>query len=129
MSYDIYLVDPVTKQTLKTDVPYHSRGGIYAISGTTEMWLNITYNDAKWYYREDVFGKEGIRSLYGMSGAESIPVLDKAINGLLNAPDDFVEIDKNNVSYWTPTKENALRPLYQLKAMAKTRPDGMWDGD
>ena len=31
--------------------------------------------------------------------------------------------------YWTPTKENAIRPLYQLLAFAQMRPDGIWAGD
>ena len=32
-------------------------------------------------------------------------------------------------SYWCPTRANALRPLYQLIALAQIRPDGVWDGD
>lgn len=31
--------------------------------------------------------------------------------------------------YWMPTRDNAIRPLYQLVAMAMIRPDGVWDGD
>ena len=31
--------------------------------------------------------------------------------------------------YWKATAANALRPLHQLIAMAKLRPDGVWDGD
>lgn len=31
--------------------------------------------------------------------------------------------------YWKSTAANALRPLHQLIAMAKLRPDGIWDGD
>jgi hypothetical protein len=31
--------------------------------------------------------------------------------------------------YWEATAANAIRPLYQLIAMAKLRPDGVWDGD
>ena len=27
------------------------------------------------------------------------------------------------------TAANAIRPLYQLMAMAQLRPDGVWDGD
>ena len=32
-------------------------------------------------------------------------------------------------NYWDDTAANAIRPLYQLIAMAKMRPDGIWDGD
>ena len=34
-----------------------------------------------------------------------------------------------NENYWTDTAGNAIRPLYQLLAFAKLRPDGIWDGD
>lgn len=51
MSYDIYLTDPVTHEPLELEATHHMRGGTYAMSGTTEAWLNITYNYADWYYR------------------------------------------------------------------------------
>ena len=41
MSYDIRLVDPVTKEPLHTKVNHDMRGGMYAMGGTTELWLNI----------------------------------------------------------------------------------------
>jgi len=31
--------------------------------------------------------------------------------------------------YWEDTAGNSVKPLYQLLAMAKMRPDGIWDGD
>ena len=37
--------------------------------------------------------------------------------------------DDIDPDYWTPTEGNAKRPLLQLIAMAKMRPDGIWDGD
>lgn len=133
MSYDIKLIDPVTKETLHSDVPHHMRGGTYAMSGTTEMWLNITYNYSRWFY--EAFGDQGIRTIYGMTGVESIPVIDKAIQALESMNEELSHeeiqeyIDHGVTGYWIPTKENALRPLYQLKAMAQMRPDGVWDGD
>ncbi len=135
MSYDIYLTDPVTKETLKTKEPHLMRGGTYSLSGSDEMWLNITYNYARWYSKDYAFGKDGIRAIYGMSGAESIPVLEKAISGLLNTKEELndeiaMKCDQQEVSgYWCPSKENAIRPLYQLLALAELRPDGIWDGD
>jgi hypothetical protein len=123
MSYDLYLKDPVSKETIHLDDVHHMRGGTYAIGGTTEAHLNVTYNYAKHYYRvfNEAAGLEsGIRSIYGMSGAESVPVLQKAA-ALLG---DDVHDD-----YWTPTEGNAKRALFQLIALAKMRPDGIWDGD
>lgn len=135
MSYDISLVDPVTKETLTMDAPHQMRGGTYAIGGTAEMWLSITYNYATWYYKDYAFGENGIRSIYGLSGAESIPVLRKVITGLENSKeelsaDEAKECLGQGVSgYWMPTRENAIKPLYQLLAMAQMRPDGVWEGD
>lgn len=135
MSYDISLRDPVTKETIRFENPHFMRGGMYAMYGTTEAWLNVTYNYAQWYYRAEAFGKDGIRAIYGLTGAESIPVLRKAIAGMESLNEDLSEDERreclaHDVSgYWLPTKENAIKPLYQLLAMAQMRPDGVWDGD
>ena len=48
MSYDIYLKDTVSGETLQTDQPHQMRGGQYAMGGTREMWLSVTYNYAYW---------------------------------------------------------------------------------
>ena len=118
MSYDISLVDPVTRETLLVENPHHLRGGTYAIGGTTEAWLNITWNYSKFYYR--VFGEKGIRTIYGMTGAESIPILKAAMDKLGD------DVDPN---YWESTEGNAKRALAGLLALAQMRPDGIWDGD
>ena len=97
MSYDIRLVDPVTKKPLHTKVNHDMRGGMYALGGTTELWLNITWNYAHYYYESTdghprfahdeisayyadgttgpVKTEYGIRGIYGKTGAESIPML------------------------------------------------------
>lgn len=118
MSYDIYLNDPVTKEVIEVDTSHFMAGGTYALGGTKELWLNVTYNYSAHFY--NTMGEKGIRTIYGMSGAESIPILENAINQLGDdaAPD-----------YWKPTEGNAKRALLQLLAMAKMRPDGIWDGD
>ena len=96
------------------------QGGTYALGGTKELWLNVTYNYGRIFRRPEVLGEEGIRTIYGMTGAASIPVLQKAI---ANLGDDTYQ------DYWKPTDGNAKRPLCQLLAMAQMRPDGIWDGD
>ena len=118
MSYDIRLKDPIAKETLILDAPHDMRGGTYRIGGTDECWLNVTYNYSKHYKR--VFGEKGIRTIYGMTGAESIPVLKAAIERL---GDDV------SPNYWEPTEGNAKIALLQLLALAQLRPDGVWDGD
>ena len=118
MSYDIRLKEPVGGNTIEFKFKHQITGGIYAIGGTSEAWLNITYNYADHFYR--VFGDKGIRTIYGMTGAESIPVLEKAIAQLGDDVDD---------DYWKSTEGNAKAALHGLLAFAQMRPDGVWDGD
>ena len=118
MSYDIELQDPITKKPLKLDVPHQMKGGSYAIYGTTNAELNITYNYVHHFRR--VLGDAGIREIYGMTGADSIPLLEKGIAKLGDDVDD---------DYWKATEGNAKRALVQLVALAKMRPDGVWAGD
>ena len=118
MSYDISLVDPVTKETLHSDKPHNCRGGTYAVGGTTQLYLNVTWNYAKTLYR--ILGPNGIRSLYGKTGAESLPMLKEAISKL---GDDI------NADYWKECDGNVKRCLSTLLAFAQLRPDGVWEGD
>ena len=118
MSYDITLNDPVTGEVIEFDYPHQIRGGTYAMGGTTEAWINVTYNYSKHYYR--VLGEKGIRSIYGKTGAESIPMLESAIAAL---GDDVSD------NYWDATEGNAKKALYGLLAFARMRPDGVWNGD
>lgn len=118
MSYDIYMREPVGENVIQFETEHYIRGGTYAVGGTREAWLNVTYNYAKHYYR--VFGEKGIRTIYGMTGAESIPVIKAAMAQLA---DDISD------DYWEPTEGNAKKALAQLLAFAQMRPDGIWDGD
>ena len=140
MSYDITLKDPVTHEIIEFDEPDQMKGGMYAIGGTREAWLNITYNYANYYYDategdDRFFGKLwydepknlGIRGIYGKTGAESIPMLQEMIERIKPMPDEECPADCKG--YWKPTAENAVRPLHYLIAMAQLRPDGIWDGD
>ena len=120
MSWDISLTDTVTGEVLHSDSPHMMRGGTFMLGGTTELWLNITYNYGKIYCRDSVFGKDDIETIFGKTGLESIPLLEKAINALGD------DVSKN---YWKATEGNAKRPLVQLLTMAKMRPDGIWKGE
>ena len=74
-----------------------------------------------------------------MTGFESIPVLEHAIEVLKTLDDELYmsEEDKEIYakqgifpdSYWYGSRENAMRPLYSLLTFAKMRPDGIWEGD
>lgn len=120
MGYSVKLVDRITNETLQADSPHQMRGGIYLVCGTQYLWLSITYNYAQFFIKDDVLGKDGLMRINGLSGADSIPILEEATRSL-----------KNNVSsnYWDETEGNAKRALIQLLAMAKIRPDGIWKVD
>lgn len=192
MSYDINLKDPVTKETIELDEPHFMRGGTFAVGGTKELWLNITYNYSHYYYeatdKDPRFAHDevscyyadgtkgpieteyGIRGIYGKTGAESIPMLEDMIRRITEKyqkDGEWIETERTkarwydengnevedpfhmilqgkNVTkeeytvmvsegdtddYWEATAANAIKPLHQLIAMAKMRPDGVWDGD
>ena len=178
MSYDIYLRDPVTREV--AEVPghlmiggtykaeYHPETGTFTPALNTEAHLNITYNYGR-YYRE-ANEENGIRCIYGLSGQESLSVLQNMISFLeekykkndewittqrekrifydedgKEIDDPFIAILKgekyrveeiivdcyegSDKNYWNPTAANAIKPLWQLIALARMRPDCIWDGD
>ena len=118
MSYDIDLKDPVTGNVLQLDAKHHMKGGTYAIGGTQDASLNITYNYAAHFVK--ALGENGIRTIYGMTGAASLQLLRGAAETLCNDVDD---------DYWKPTEGNAKAALLQLASLAEMRPDGVWSGD
>ena len=136
MSYSLELVDPVSKNSLILFAPHHMKGGTYPMCGEAYARLNITYNYSSFYYKlfpsrsprtgETTYTSDpngdisGLRYIYGLTGAESIPVLQDVISKLG---------DEANEDYWKATEGNAKRALLQLLALAQMRPDGVWQGD
>lgn len=119
MSYDVSLVDPVTKTEVRLPSKHLMTGGTYCIGGTDEAWINITFNYAEIYCKA-FDHQEGIKCLIGMQAADSISLLEKAISNLGDETDE---------DYWVATEGNAKQPLYSLLAMAKLRPDAIWEID
>lgn len=126
MSYDINLIDPITKEVIEINDAHFLRGGTYQMGGSKELTLNITYNYSKIFHRviqpknTPSEYKTGIRSLYGITALEAIPILEAAIS---NLKDDVDE------DYWKATEGNAKRALNNLLTMCKMRPDAIIDGD
>ena len=112
MSYDVDFCDPVSKKVIELDEPHFMRGGTYAIGGTKELTLNITYNYSQ-NYREHDFS---IRDLDGKTALDIIPTLERVISEL-----------KDDVSsnYWDATDGNAKKALIQILTMCKMRPDSI----
>lgn len=119
MSYDIHLLNQKTKEVIQFEEPLDIKGGNYQLGGTTEAWLNVTYNYSRYFYR--TMGKKGIRTIYGMTGQESIPILISAIEQLCD--------NQHDEDYWEPTEGNAKTALRNLLRLAELCPTGIWDGD
>ena len=126
MSYDINLLNPITKEVIEINDAHFLRGGTYKMGGSKELSLNITYNYSEILHhviqpkQTPSEYKTGIRSLYGLTALEAIPILEVAISNL-----------KDNVvnDYWQPTEGNTKRALNNLLTMCKMRPDAIIDGD
>lgn len=139
MSYDVNLLDPITKKVIEINDAHFIRGGTYRLGGSTELSLNITWNygsilrqvlhpdfshftPKEQEERKNLFGWEetGIRSLYGMTALEATPILKDAVNKLA---DDVSE------NYWEATEGNVKRALNNLLTLCKMRPDAIIEGD
>lgn len=126
MSYDINLLDPISKEIIEINDAHFLRGGTYKMGGSKELTLNITYNYSEILRQviqpEDTPSeyKTGIRSLYGMTALEVVPILEVAISHLKDNVDE---------DYWKATEGNVKRALNNLLTMCKMRPDAIIDGD
>ena len=121
MSYDITIVDKDTKESLFVETQHDISGGTYAVGGTKELWMNITYNYAP-FFRE-VFkehGERGIHCLDGMPVAETMSWIDNAIGQLK---------EDVTLNYWEPTEGNAKASLICLYRLAELGKDGIWEID
>ena len=100
-------------------------GGTYALGGTTEAWLNITYNYWRIFHR--LFGEDGITTIYGMNVKDARTILVGAVARLGDA-----EPDEN---YWKACDGNAKKALIGLteltdRALSDYPDDEMfWEGD
>lgn len=111
MSWDVSFCDPVSGKVIELDHKHEMHGGTYAIGGTNQLTLNITYNYGEQYNKYDFY----IDDLEGKSAVDVIPELERVIALLGDDVDDE--------DYWNPTEGNAKRALVQLLVMAKMRPD------
>ena len=102
MSHDIHIIDSVTKIPKVLKELFVARGGTYAIGGSSEAWLNITYNYGKIYC--ELWG-HGLGDFHGMKIKEVKPKVEAGIKAL--------GVERHN-DYWKPTKGNAGAALFDL---------------
>ena len=112
MSYDVDFCDPVSKKVIELDEPHFMRGGTYAIGGTKELTLNITYNYSGNYSKHNF----SIKDLDEKTALDVIPELERVISEL---GDDVSD------NYWDATDGNAKKALIQLLTMCRMRPDAV----
>ena len=115
MSYDIYLCDKTGKSV---EVANHADGGTYVMGGTTDAWLNITYNYSPFFY-DTIDPDQGICWIYGKTGKETLARLQEAISKLGTDRDS---------DYWKATPGNAGYALSILAEWARLNPGAIWNG-
>ena len=114
MSHWVYLFD---KNGGPLKVDNHSEGGTYAIGGSDDAELNVTYNYGRLYH-EQLNKDSGLRWLDGKKAKDCIKVLEKAVNAL--------GIERDN-DYWKATPGNAGYALSILLGWAKQHPKGIFE--
>ncbi len=113
MSYDIELRD---EQGNICHVEKHSEGGTYVLDGTTDAYLNITFNYSE-YYSQWIDKESGLKWLNGKRAKECIETLKSAIRVLGIYRDD---------NYWGATPGNAGYALSILLRWAEQYPDAIF---
>jgi hypothetical protein len=109
MSYWIYL-----EQDGKTvQVDGHEEGGTYALGGTTDAELNVTYNYSRVYHPHDF----SLKDLSDKTGGETSARLAELVSEL--------GTDQSE-DYWEPSDGNAGHALNVLLSWAKQHPRAVW---
>lgn len=127
MSWWVYLKD---EHGNTLEVAGHQEGGIQnamvvgEFSGnfslipinTSKAEMSVTYNYSSLYdcFLDDT---RGFVKLHAMTGADSIPLLKKALKNLPDEPCD---------NYWSATPGNAGHILAVMLGWAEQHPEGIW---
>lgn len=113
MSFDVCL----KKDDEIVSVANHEEGGTYAVGGSTDADLNITYNYSWFYY--DCFDKNaGLRWLNGKVAKDTIGRLERTVQELGT---------KQYTDYWAATPGNAGYALNILLNWAKEHPEATFE--
>jgi len=118
MSYDIGLYppqvnDPSEEIMSPLQVDAHEDGGTFVAGGTTDAWLNVTYNYSE-CYRLFEFSLTDLDRKTASETEERLADLVEKL-GTARYPD-----------YWAPTPGNAGHALSILLGWARQHPDGVW---
>lgn len=115
MSWWVYLVPPPGHQAFV--VPRIEAGGTYAVGGSADTGLNITYNYSQLYHKA-LDHKDGLRWLHGKAAGYCIDRLRAAVAELGTDQDP---------DYWRVTPGNAGYALSILLWWATLHPEGVFE--
>jgi hypothetical protein len=114
VGYNVRLVNAETGETVKVDK--HTEGGQYAIGGSEEADLYVTYNYSEIYRLVNFH----LRDLEGCCGSDSVEILERVVEKLGT---------KRFEDYWAPTLGNAGYAASVLLSWARLYPDAVWKVD
>lgn len=114
MSYDIRVCDKDTCETVVLPEKHNLAGGTFAMGGTDEAWLNVTYNYGDFFY-EFMDEDKGIRAIYGKPLKDAVALIDDTVSAIVDKLGD----EPPDPDYWKATPGNACKALRNLKAIAE----------
>jgi len=97
-----------------------------SISAKREMIIydtNITYNLADMYYK-CIDKEKGFKKLDGMNCKEALPIINNAIQDMLNNADEYRKLNPKNG--WG-SYEGLLSSLQEMRNCCENNPDGIID--
>ena len=113
MGWDIRLENP---DGTRPQVDRHQAGSTIMIGGSTEAWMNLTYNYSPYYYTyfpED----KGLKWLNDKPAGATIEMMQTVLDKLGDAPSD---------NYWESSAGNAGHALGILISWARQHPTAVW---
>ena len=115
MGYDVYLINAETKKAVK--VTLHQEGSTFAVNGSEEAKIAITFNYSEFFY-EHIDKEKGLEWLNDKTGLEVAPKLATAICNLGQTADN---------NYWKSTPGNAGKALNVLLKWACLHPEAIFE--
>ena len=113
MGYSLWLEDKETGLICKSKRKRVDLGSRLAIGGSDLLEFDITYNYAPYYNKAVGFQEKGIRTIYGMSGKDSLPLLNKLRKDIedrfTDGNDNWIKTTRTErVSYYNGKKIDIL---------------------
>jgi hypothetical protein len=95
--------------------------GIHEKGSEVDTEAIVLANTTAQHFYPTIDAMNGIRAVYGLTGKQTMPLFETALNQL-NAVD-------NSPKVFDPTLENAKEALRHLIKIAKHNPRCIWGGD